>query len=322
MSNRASRFRHLIFAVLVVALVILLRVAITGPDDLVDLGSFEQATGTSIGPESPFFAAGLNGDGATMAVIAIDPLGRDEGWLLRQPSYRYARFGYPWLAGAVVAWQSRLALLGLAGVGLLTVGFLAYVASCLEERIGWRAWLLVVNPALLLGVVGDTAEPIALVFFSLALLAMPGGFGAVLAVLRPSYLVGLTSRLKYLVPAILVAVAAKVVWSLHFGESIFSGASNVGWPLAGIVQSPSAVGWTVMVSGVATAAIGVYRRDLGWLFGGAFVLFFARVVVDTPTNAVRAAGYLPILWALGPNYRPVQSLSDLLTLRGSTGREQ
>jgi len=47
----------------------------------------------------------------------------------------------------------------------------------------------------------------------------------------------------------------------------------------------------------------VKNKDLGWVLSGLLVMSLSVIVVDTPVNAVRAAGLLPVLWAFGPNYQ-------------------
>jgi hypothetical protein len=107
------------------------------------------------------------------------------------------------------------------------------------------------------------------------------------------------------------AVASKALWSLHFGEPILESEGTLTWPLAGYLATPSVAGWLIAIGALATLVIGIVRRDASWVVSGAFVLCFGVVVVDTPTNAMRAAGFLPVLWAFGPNSRPVADLRAL-----------
>jgi hypothetical protein len=309
------RWRDVLFAAVVVATIIGLRIVVTGPHDLTDLARFESVTGTSVGPESEFFASGLDGDGSTFAVIALDPLGIDIGDLLKNPSYRYMRFGYPWLAKGAALGVDDAVLFGLALVGMLSVGVSAFVASRLNEIRGPWAWLLVANPALILGALRDTAEPLGVTLVSLAIFSGSIWAGLALAVVRPTFLVALAGRWRIFLVACVVAGVSKLGWSWHFGESPLTGGFNLDWPMTGVLASPSLLGWAVIVSALTTVVIGVMKGDWAWVLSGLLVICLGQVVVDTPTNAVRAAAFLPVLWAFGPNFESNGSLRDVFRLR-------
>lgn len=313
--DRRRLLDSVVLVILVVGTLVFVRLAITGPNDLQDLDRFEDVTGVEIGPQSAFFASGLNGDGATFAIVAQDPFGEDVSEALRVRSYRYLRVGYPWLATIATLGMDQLVLLGLAVVGFLAAGMVAWVASRLHETRGAWAWLLIANPALILGVVGDTAESVALALLAVAIYSASDLIGMSVAFVRPTYLVGLARRWPVLLVGLSFAAVGKAYWSWHFGESLFTGGFTVTWPLSGILQAPTLLGWMVVLAGVATAVVGAVRKDLSWVISGAFVLCFGAVVLDTPTNAVRAAGYLPVLWAFGPGYRANSSLRELFSFR-------
>lgn len=54
--------------------------------------------------------------------------------------------------------------------------------------------------------------------------------------------------------------------------------------------------------------------ELAWILSGLLVIMMSTVVFDTPYNAVRAAGMLPVLWAFGDSRSTehVESESPLL----------
>lgn len=311
------RWRDVLFAAVVVVTILGLRTIITNPGDLADLEHFESATATSIGPKSAFFASGLDGDGATFTIVALDPLGRDKGHLLRNPSYRYMRFGYPWLAKGITLGVDDAILLGLTVVGMAAVGVTAFLASRLSESRGPWAWLLVANPALILGALRDTAEPLGVTLLTLAILSGSVWAGLALAFVRPTFLVAVAGRWRIFLIAGAVAGVSKLFWSWHFGESPLKGGFALDWPMAGVIASPTLLGWAVIVSALITAAVGVIKRDWAWMLSGVLVICLGQVVVDTPTNAVRAAGFLPVLWAFGPGFKSNGSLRDLFRLRES-----
>ncbi|HEY6635931.1 MAG TPA: hypothetical protein VI141_10010 [Acidimicrobiia bacterium] len=307
----AERYRHVVAFGLVIGTLVVLRAMIVGPDELADLARFQELTGVAIGPESAFFASGLDGDGAAFAIVALDPFGQDLGQSLFDPSYRYLRFGYPWLAAAVALGSDSFALAGLALVGLVGAGLVAVIASNLYDVRGIHAWWLVCNPALILGFLGDTAEPLALALLSLSIYSGSKVLGWSLSLVRADYLVALAGRPKVFLAGVATAFVSKALWSLHFGEPILESEGTLTWPLTGFLAAPSIAGWLIVIGALTTLGVGMVKGDASWVVSGAFVLCFGVIVVDTPTNAMRAAGFLPVLWAFGPNFRPVASLRSL-----------
>ncbi len=306
---KSEHLRHLGFALFVVVILILVRILASGPEDLADLERFRRMTGIEIGPNPAFFANGLNGDGATFAVIAADPLGSDVGAILHSTSYRYLRFGYPWIGSAVVLGNEDLLLLGLSAVGLVSAGATAYLASVLSAERGWWAWLLVLNPAMFMGVMGDTAEPLALSLLGWALFLNSTVLALLVAPVRPTYLVALAARWRLVLAAGAGVVLLKAIWSWRFSEPLLTGSDNVSWPFVGVISSPSVLGILVAVAGLTTAVVGVMRRDLSWVVAGVFTICFGPIVASI--NAVRAAGFLPLLWAFGPRYQPRETSSGV-----------
>ena len=299
-----------VFALVLMVVAIGVRFLATDLTDEADLAWFRGATQMDVGPSEAWFASGLNGDGATFVIMAGDPLGRGPGQLLRYPAYRYSRVGYSWLAAAVVAGREGLLLLGLSAVGLASFGVVGWIAFRLEERRGIAAWLLLLNPALLVGFIWDTAESLAVVLLSLALWRGSAWATASVVLVRPSYILALGSRTSHLLLGALGAVLIKGIWSVRFQESFFSGAWNLTFPIKGFLDTPSAVGLLVLLAGAATMVIGLFRRDLGWALSGLLVVSMGAVVYDTPINALRAAGMLPVLWAFGPGYQGQPKDSD------------
>lgn len=314
----SSAWRHILVTVMVAATVVGMRLAVSGTDELEDLAWFEESTGISVGPDTAFFANGLAGDGATFVIMALDPIGSDIGNLLYLPSYRYLRFGFSWIAQALVGGSEGLILLGLSAVGVVSLGFTAYLASRLNETRGSWAWLLVVNPALIMGVLSDTAEPLALALITLAIFAGSTWLACLVAIIRPSFLVAMAGRWRALAIGAGIAVLSKAYWSWHFEESYLPGVSILDWPLLGVVASPTILGWILTGSALITAIIGVARKDWAWIISGLLVLCFGQVVMGTSAiNAFRAAGFLPVLWAFGPNYVSHETIREIFGMNST-----
>lgn len=303
----AARRRRLLEMVLVAVVVMVLaagaRYAIAGPDDLTDLRRLEQGTGLDMGPESAWFATGLNGDGAAFAIMAADPLGRDVGKSIKFPAFRYSRAGFSWAAAAVVLGDEGLVLLGLSLVGLISIGLVASLGVRLYEERGVWAWALIVNPALYLGFVSDTAEPLAVFLLATSLMGSRWWGPVALAVVRPSYLVGIAGRWKHFLLGLGVAGVARLFWVFWFDDSLTAGLWALGLPLRGVMESPSPLGFLVVGAGLVTLVVGGVRRDWSWIASGLLVASLSVEVLRDPINAVRAAGMLPVLWAFGPGYR-------------------
>jgi hypothetical protein len=287
-------------AMVLVLLGIGIRLAVSGPEDIDKLAQFEATSGIDVGPKTAWFATGLHGDGAVYTVIAADPFGAGVGRTLLIPSYRYSRAGYSWLGAALVIGRDQLLLLGLSLVGLASIAVVAWQAVKLREALGLKAWLLLANPALYIGFVGDTAEPLAIALLTLALAhgSLLASLG--LAMVRPDYLVGLLSNWRLALSGGLLGVAFRMLWVERFDDSVVGGSVALAWPMVGILEAGSPVGWLVIAAGLYTVIKGVVTRDLSWVASGVLVVCFSAVVYDTPVNAIRAAGLLPVLWAFGP----------------------
>lgn len=147
------------------------------------------------------------------------PSGVDWAGTLYHPSYRFARSGYSWVASALVLGEENLLLLGLSEVGLVSIGVVVWIATGLRESLGPRARFLLANPALYLGFLIDTAEPLAVALLTLALVGSSTWSAVGLAVVRPSYLVALANKGRMLVLAVLAALAFRLFWVVRFGDS-------------------------------------------------------------------------------------------------------
>jgi hypothetical protein len=156
------------------------------------------------------------------------------------------------------------------------------------------------NPALYIGFVGDTAEPLAIALLTLALAY--GSFLATLAlaIVRPDYLVGLLSNWRLVLSGALLGVGFRMFWVERFDDSMIGGSVALSWPMVGIIDASSPVGWLVIAAGLFTVVRGIVERDLSWVASGVLVVCFSAVVYDSTANAIRAAGLLPVLWAFGP----------------------
>ena len=307
--RRITRVAVLIVLVAVVA--VFIRGLASDQADLDNLASFQAKSGLEVGPELAWFANGLHGDGAVFAIMTSDPLGRGEGALIFDPSYRYARVGYSWAASLASIGQESLILLGLSLVGLGSVVFVSIVSIGLRPTLGPKAWFLLLNPALVIGFLYDTAEPLGI---ALLVMALRGGRFAPaigLAVVRESYLVALARRHLSFLLVLTVAIGVRLYWVFHFGDSLLGGAGNLALPFVGVTSKPSAAGVIVTATAFATVIIGIRCRNLAWILSGALVCSLGELVFANPINSFRAAGMLPVLWAFGPTYRiPVSARID------------
>ena len=313
----------LILSLVVVASVAVVRAVAAGEWDLANLDRRQAESGIAFGPETEFFAAGLHGDGAVFAIIAADPFGTDEGKAIYVPEYRYQRAGYSWAVAGVVFGQENFLLAGLAVVGLLSVGGVIFIAHRQRDRLGMRSWLLLVNPALYIGALNDTAEPLAILLLTAAFVSSGVWSSLGLAFVRPSYVVGLADRPGRFFAALGAAVLMRLVWSLHFDGSFFTTVGNIGLPFVGFVSEPSLLGFLVLFAGVTTFATGVRTRSWAWILSGLLVVCLSASVFVVPTHAVRAAGMLPVLWAFYGHNQPRASQAVRLKRRSThlpTGR--
>jgi hypothetical protein len=258
-----------------------------------------------VGEPGPWFSAWSLGDGQAYVLIALDPTGQKLAEEVPEPGYRYARAGYGWLGWLASLGDHRLVPYALALVGAVSMVGVLIAAIVLRPLLGMRAWLLLVNPAIYIGFAGDTAEPLATLLLTLGLMTGSWALALVLGLTYPTYLVATWGRWKMLLVGVATAVAVQVYTSLAFGPpAVTSATVRVGFPFVGYLDEPSVAGFALCVAGLATIAIGARSRAWAWVVSGLFVLCFAADVLQFPTNAWRAAGFLPVLWAFGPRHDP------------------
>jgi hypothetical protein len=202
---------------------------------------------------------------------------------------------------------------GLALVGAASLAGTLVLAIALRDRLGWKTWLLTANPAIYLGFAGDTSEPLGALLLALAL-ANGSILGVILlGVTRPTYLLGLITRWKLLIWGVGAAVALGGYSLWRFGlEGAQVDGGRIGPLLTAYFENPSVTAWVLVVSALVTVILGLRARDWAWVLGGLFVLSFGHDVTLDPVNALRAAGFLPILWGFGPGYvLPTASSSEV-----------
>ncbi len=294
-----------------------LRFAVTTASDLgpADLARFEEASGIDLPDwygDAPFFLMWTRGDGATYLTLATDLDLDGAAHRLRSPRLRVARLGFSTLLRLVaigrIAWLPVAAFV-VGSVGLATYGAMTATIA-LHDR---RAWWLLANPAVLIGYVGDSTEPVGLALLLVAALAVSPlvafAAGALLGGVRPSFAPAtLAARRPW--PAFLgtIAVAAIVgTWA----RSVFPADPGFPFrlPLVGYVEATGTtplpdlvVAATVAAAATGTIVLGVRRhrgpRRWGWILGGLLILTLPPESVDDVVNLLRIAGFLPVLWVL------------------------
>lgn len=205
--------------------------------------------------DHPWLPAGLNGDGMVFTTQVVDPFGRD-GYATRMTTagYRFTRIGYPLAAKAVTFGIDDLAPVGLFIVSTCGVGLCAWMADRMRAHWGPWAWLLVANPAVLLGYLYGSAEPLGIGLAALAL-TRGAGWAAFMATVRPDLLVVLTRRPK----AFLVASGtAGLVWvtALSLFGSVRAG-HNLTFPLIGYLETSSSAVWVLAAIAGLVVAVGI-----------------------------------------------------------------
>lgn len=265
----------------------------------------EERLGLDVAEPNRWFSAWSVGDGQAFAVIAADPTGEKLGEEIKEPIYRFSRAGYGWLAFVASAGQESWVPYGMAIVGAASVAGVLWLSIRLRDRIGWRTWLLILNPALYIGFAGDTAEPLAIF-----LLAFGMAFGSVwaavaLGVTRPSYLLAKLRSARLFLWGVASALLLLIYGILRFGtDQLFPDPGRIALPVTAYAEHSSLAGWALLTFGVATLAVGFRRRDWAWIASGLLVVALGPDVTANPANAWRAAGMLPVLWAFGTGFRP------------------
>jgi hypothetical protein len=215
--------------------------------------------------------------------------------------YRYLRIGMSWLAFVLSFGQEGLVLPALFTIGLSAVAAVGFLSGFWRQRFGLRSSALVLNPALYIGFVGDTAEPLGVLLLALALTGSGYWAAVALGVTRPTFGTALFGRWRLLLVLAATAITVHLAAVWIFGGSIFDAASGTfALPTIAYFNQPSVVGFLVLASGGSTLLLGGIRRDPAWIVSGILVVVLGEAVAANPLNAVRAAGMLPVLWALTP----------------------
>jgi hypothetical protein len=277
------------------------------------IAGFEETYGVNVGAPGPWFSAWALGDGQAYALIGIDPTGQTLAEEIREAGYRFARAGYGWAVWAVSLGQPELVPYALAIVGSLSLVALVALVIRLRPALGPRIWLIVFNPALFIGFAADTSEPMGILL--LAVVLSWGGWWAasLLGVTRPTFLVALWGRWKQLAFGLLGAVGLGLYSLIVFGlEAMIPSGGRLGLPFHAYFEYLSV--WGLLLAGAAavTVAVGARMRDWSWVLAGVFVLCFGSDVLRDPVNAWRAAGFLPVLWGFGPDFRSIPRLATTL----------
>ncbi len=281
-----------------VGLVCVVRFAYTSPANLDYIAVVSANTGVDFGAWPAWFYAGANGDAPIFAVFAADPFVQGPANLVLQTGYRFTMVGFSWLAAILSFGQSSLIFIAMSVIGAACVGAMAYITIRQRDHLGWPAWLLVANPALIVGFLGNTAEPLALLLLTLAFITTSSWSTGFLAMVRPPYLTGVADMPRKLLIGLVVAGVFRVGGAWLVGTSPFEGtAVALGLPFVGFLETPSLLGGLVLASALATVFLGIRRKSWSWVLSGLLVLMMSATVYDTPVNAVRAAGVLPVLWA-------------------------
>lgn len=256
-----------------------------------------------VGEPGPWFSAWSLGDGQAYVLIALDPSGAKLAEEIPEAGYRFARAGYGWAGWAASLGRADFVPYALALVGALClVGVLA-VSVRMRPVLGPRSWLMVLNPALFIGFAGDTSEPMGILLLSMALAWGWWTAAALLGMTRPTFLVAVWGRWRFLLFGVLGAIAIALYGLISFGTSaLIPSGGRLGLPVVAYFEHPSA--WGVLLAGAAlvTLAFGIGKRDWAWILAGGFVLCFGTDVLRDPVNAWRAVGFLPVMWAFGPGW--------------------
>lgn len=270
----------------------------------------------------PFFSGWTFGDGQAFAVIASDPLGEDAGAGLGDPGYRYMRAGFGWLAWMVSLGRPGLVPYAMTAIGLASIGCLYLLAVRRHTQLGPSIWLLCLNPALFVALARGTAETLGVLLLALACLSGRWAWAGGLGVVRPSLLVALVAKPRFVGAGVVASASIALLAAWRFGFDLSQYGGRLTLPIVGYVGSADAISWLVALAALATLCIGIRERNWDWMVAGAFVLCLAPAVVGHSINSVRAAGMLPVLWAIGTFHlsssRPDHEPEVIIDLRGDS----
>lgn len=295
-----ERVRDGLFAaVIAVVAALTIRFLSASPLDYLHYSVLSDLTGIDFGQWPDVFYTSGNGDGEVFAVLAVDPFGSGPSQMIPSVVYRYLRIGMSWLAFVLSFGQEGLVLPALLAIGLSAVATVGFLSGFWRQRFGVRSWALVLNPAMYIGFVGDTAEPLGILLLVFALVGTGYWAAVALGVTRPTFGVALLGRWQPLSVLVVTTIVVNIAAALIFDGSILdSPTRSFAFPAIGYFNEPSVVGFLVLASGAFTLLRGIFRRDLAWIVSGLLVVALGEAITLNPLNAVRAAGMLPVLWAV------------------------
>jgi hypothetical protein len=289
-------------AVLAMAVAIFARSVLTDPADGVIYHEMGDALGVDFGDWPDFFYTGAKGDGRVFAVMAVDPFGSGPSLTILSVVYRFSRIGMPVLVWVASFGQESLVLPVIAVIGLVSVAAMGFLAGFMRNQLGWRSWFLVANPALFIGFQGGTAEPFALLILVATFISGSRILAAALGITRPSYAIALFGKWALLSWAVAAAFVLRIAVYWRFRGSLLGGPEDLfASPLSGYISANSWDAWLIGAIASLTLIMGIRARTWSWAASGFFVLCFGIAILAEPVNAIRAAGFLPVLWAFGPN---------------------
>lgn len=281
-----------------------------------DLTRFEQQSGIDLPAwygDIPTLLGWTRGDGTAFVTLGTDPMFEGPASRLLSANYRFQRVGLALAGRVAVLGNKELVPVGLLLVNLVAAGWYAARVVDLAAADRRLLWLLA-NPALYLGVAGSTAETLGL---ALALVATTSASHVSLI---SAFLLG-TVRADY--ATVLPAGKRPVVTTALAGSSFLmvslvgqligpggSGMHNFVIPFTGYWEAITARSLDTAIASAAvlaaylwTALYGMTRvpslpAKVAWVVSGSIGLCLSVIVMNNPINLLRAAGALPILWAL------------------------
>jgi hypothetical protein len=331
-----------VVAVALAAAVAVLAATQGGPDHFLQLG--ERSHNLSLAREvlGDDVAVPLEDghDGESSWVLARDPLLLDDAAADRfdRPVYRAQRIGYPLLAAPWRLGGEQALLWGLVVTNVVAIVVGSWAAGRLGHPLA--AYAFAFNPLVILALLFDFADAMALAGVVLALLAAARGragsaaaasIGAALAK-EPSLLAlgaaavltrNLSARLR--IALVVPGAAAAGAWRLYVMSRPGFGTDPQVQELEAVPFRGFVDAWdrswgpgdhwfdaavAVALVGVAVAAVVVWwrRRDVASsaaLGPCALLPFLSAQVVALPTNSLRAAGAAITLLGIGVTRRPV-----------------
>ena len=284
-----------------------------------DLARYELMSGVEIPnfyEQLPFFLTWTRGDGQMFMTIAADPFLEGPARNLGSPVYRYGRAGYSWVASLLVLGIPSLLPVGLFATNLIATAFYAVSVVRLAEA-NRKAWWLLANPAIFIGVTSDTAEPFGLALVMIALLSYSPSFCVLAAgaagLVRESFgtILGFAQHpLLAFAAAALSAISIRVAAAGSLDQSPTQGLGSLDWPLKGYLDAiPSmelasaiitvCVGLAMVFTTLRSFSPGSIWSRMSWFLTGMLGLCVSSYVIDNVVNLFRALGMVPLLWVLG-----------------------